>query len=162
DERTDVYALGVILYEILCGDVPFDDEEPVGVITRVLTETPPPPSLKNPSAPRALEALALRLLEKKPERRITIPQIRAHVQNYIEGIGVDYRPATFAASLLWIGTAVVLFAFLVWYLTGRSIASVLALGPPAVLNAVGWFVLVIALGYPLWGEYLGFQQSRVE
>jgi serine/threonine protein kinase len=163
DERTDVYSLGVILYEILCGEVPFDDEEAVRIITRVLTEAPRRPSQKNPLAPLALEALALRLLEKKPERRtITIPQIRAHVQNYIEGIGVDYRPAPFAASLLWIVTAVVLFAFLVWYLTGRSIASVLALGPPAVLNAVGWFVLVVALGYPLWGEYLSLQQRRVE
>jgi hypothetical protein len=163
DERTDVYALGVILYEILCGEVPFDDEDPVRTIARVLTETPPRPSQKNPSAPRALEALALRLLEKQAERRtITIPQIRAHVQNYIEGIGVDYRRASIGASLLWIVAAVVLFAFLVWYLTGRSIASVLALGPPAVLNAVGWFVLVVALGYPLWAEYLNLQQARVE
>jgi hypothetical protein len=163
DERTDVYSLGVILYEILCGDVPFDDEEPIRILTRVLTETPPRPSQKNPSAPLALEALALRLLEKEPERRtITIPRIRAHVQNYIEGIGVDYRPASFGASLLWIVAAVVLFAFLVWYLTGRSIASVLALSPPAVLNAVGWFVLIVALGYPLWAEYLSLQQGRVE
>jgi hypothetical protein len=163
DERTDVYALGVILYEILCGEVPFDGDEAIRIITRVLTEAPPRPSQKNPSAPLTLEALALRLLEKNPERRtITIPQIRTHVQNYIEGIGVDYRPASFGASVLWIVAAVVLFAFLVWYLTGRSIASVLALGPPAVLNAVGWFVLVVALGYPLWAEYLGLQQRRVE
>jgi hypothetical protein len=117
----------------------------------MLTEAPLPPSQKNPAAPLALEALALRLLEKKPERRtITIAQIRGHVHNYIEGIGVDYHRAPLAASLLWVVAALVLFAFLVWYLTGRSIATVLALGPPAVLNAVGWFVLVIALGYPLW------------
>src|SRR5262249_7829291 len=73
-----------------------------------------------------------------------------------------YRPASLTASLVWILGALVLFAFLVWYLTGRSIATVLALGPPAVLNAVGWFVLVVAFGYPLWAAYSAFQQNRVQ
>jgi len=48
----------------------------------------------------------------------------------------------------------------VWYLTGQSIVSVLAIAPPALLNAVGWFLLVLALGYPLWAAYGALRQHR--
>src|SRR5690606_26509017 len=64
DERTDVYALGVILYEILCGEVPFDSDDPVHVLGRLVAEAPRPPSQVDASTPLALEALTLRLLEK--------------------------------------------------------------------------------------------------
>jgi hypothetical protein len=55
-----------------------------------------------------------------------------------------------------------LFAFLVWYLTGQSIANVVTLGPPAVLNAVGWFLLVVGVGYPLWAQRWALRLSRRE
>ncbi len=163
DERTDVYALGVILYEILCGDVPFDDDDPVVIMRRLLTEEPRPPSSVAASVPLPLEALALRLLEKDPARRtLTIPQIRAHVQNYIEGTAGDYRRESLWSPLVWSAGALFLFAFLVWYLTGQSAAKVLALGPPAVLNATGWFLLVAALGYPLWAAARAISEARRE
>lgn len=163
DERADVYALGIILYEILCGDVPFDDEDPRQTLKRVLAEAPRAPSKINPATPLALETLALRLLEKDPDRRTpTIQQIRTHVQDYIEGIGRDFRRESLWTNGMWIVGALGLFAFLVWYLTGQSIASVVALAPPAVLNAVGWFLVVMALGYPLWAAFFSFRQSRIE
>jgi serine/threonine protein kinase/uncharacterized membrane protein YidH (DUF202 family) len=163
DDRTDVYALGVILYEILCGQVPFDDDEPHVTVQRVLTEAPRRPSSINSATPLALEALALRLLEKDPDKRnIGIPDIVAHVHNYIEGIGRDYRRESLFGTLAFGVGAVLLFAFLVWYLTGQSIGKVLTLGPPAVLNSIGWFLLVLALGYPLWAAARAFRQSRSE
>lgn len=161
DERTDLYSLGAMLYEILCGQVPFDHEDPTVVVRRVILENPKPPSSIDPSVPSALETLVMRLLAKEPEdRALPLRDVRAHVQNYIDGIARDYRGEALWSSAAWSAGALVLFAFLVWYLTGQSIATVLAVGPPAVLNAVGWFLLVLAAGYPLWAASTAWRVSR--
>lgn len=162
DERADLYALGVILYEILCGQVPFDDDDPARLFARLRQETPRRPSEIEPSTPLALEALALQLLDKDPERRPAIPQIREHVQNYIEGIGRDYRRPSLWTNVSWSLGGLALFAFLVWYITGQSIAALFVLTPPTVLNAVGWFLLVVALGYPLWAAPKAFALTRAD
>ena len=161
DERTDIYSLGVILYEILCGQVPFEETEPVQLLTRLVSEAPRPPSQIARSTPLALEALVLRLLEKDPERRdVGIARIRAHVQDYIEGIGHAYRRESLWTNALWLFGALGLFAFLVWYLTGQSVATVVALTPSAVFDSVGWLLVVMAAGYPLWGANTSFRISR--
>ena len=159
NERSDIYALGVILYEILCGRLPFDDEDPTRLLAQMLSEQPPRPTEFNPATPLALETIALRLLEKDVERRtLTIAQIRTHVQNYIEGIGRDYRPESFWGNALWMAGAMSVFAFLVWYLTGQTIAALFVLAPATVFNAVGWFFVVVAFGCPLWAGYLAFRR----
>jgi serine/threonine protein kinase len=161
DGRADIYSLGVILYEILCGQVPFEHDDPHVTIQRVIADPPMRPSEISAGVPAALEALTLRLLVKNPEQRsLTIPQIRTYVQNYIEGIARQYERESFMSSIASSASALVLFAFLVWYLTGQSIAKVLVLGPPAVLNAVGWFLLVLALGYPVWATATLFRLGR--
>jgi serine/threonine protein kinase len=163
DERADFYALGVILYEILCGEVPFDADDANKLLVRLLTEKPRPPSQIDPTTPIALEVLVLRLLEKEPERRsISIHQIRSRVQDYIEGIGHEYRRESLWTNALWLVGALGLFAFLVWYLTGQSVAAVIALTPPLVFNALGWLLVVIAVGYPLWGATSTFRTSRID
>ncbi len=161
DQRSDVYSLGAILYEILCGEVPFEDDDAHRMLRRVLTEEPRPPSAINPAAPHALETVAMRLLEKDPARRtLTLPQIRGQIQDYIEGIGRDYRVGTLWSNVLWTTGALSLFAFLVWYLTGESISALFALAPTTVLNAVGWFLVILALGTPLWSAYVALRVRR--
>jgi serine/threonine protein kinase len=163
DERSDLYSLGVMLYEILCGQVPFDHEDATVVVRRVILENPKPPSTHDAQVPPALETLVMRLLAKEPQdRALPLPEVRAHVQNYIDGIARDYRAESLLRNVVWTAGAVVLFAFLVWYLTGQSIATVLAIGPPAVLNAVGWFLLVLSAGYPLWAVSTALRVTRRE
>ncbi len=69
DARTDIYATGVILYEMLTGRVPFDADTPMAVLTQHLYEPPPPLLRLNPSLPVIVEATVLRALAKDPADR---------------------------------------------------------------------------------------------
>ena len=65
----DVYALGIVMYEMLTGRTPFDGDTPVAVAMQHIQDTPVPPSELNPSIPQALEDIIMRCLEKIPEMR---------------------------------------------------------------------------------------------
>jgi len=71
DGRADLYSLGVVLYEMCTGKVPFHDENPMTVMMMHMTEDPPPPSRLNPQIPGGLEKVILRLLEKDREDRFS-------------------------------------------------------------------------------------------
>jgi pimeloyl-ACP methyl ester carboxylesterase len=68
-ERSDLYALGCLLYEMVCGRPPFVDANPTAVIAQHLNAAPAAPSSHEPDVPPALEDLILRLLEKSPDAR---------------------------------------------------------------------------------------------
>lgn len=65
----DVYALGIVMYEMLTGRTPFDGDTPVAVAMQHIQDVPVPPSELNPSIPQALEDIIMRSLEKIPEMR---------------------------------------------------------------------------------------------
>ena len=66
---TDIYSIGVILFEMLCGRVPFDGENAVAIAMKQVGEEPPVPSSINPSVSPALDAIVLKALAKDPAQR---------------------------------------------------------------------------------------------
>src|SRR3954470_7245354 len=68
-EPSDLYSIGIILYELLTGRVPFDGESAVTIALKQVNERPVPPSMINPAVTPELEAVVLRALEKDPARR---------------------------------------------------------------------------------------------
>jgi len=69
DEHTDVYSLGIVLFELLTGGVPFSGDNFVAVAMKHINETPPPVSTLRPEVPPRLDAAVARALAKRPEDR---------------------------------------------------------------------------------------------
>ncbi|MBK9714885.1 MAG: SUMF1/EgtB/PvdO family nonheme iron enzyme [Kouleothrix sp.] len=69
DARTDLYAAGVVLYELVTGRVPFDSDTPMAVLTKHVYEPPPPARSLNPDVAPAVEALLQKALSKDPNAR---------------------------------------------------------------------------------------------
>jgi serine/threonine protein kinase len=67
--QSDIYSLGVILYEMLTGSVPFHDSSPAALALQHMTLEPPPPRQQNPKLGRAIESVLLKALRKDPAER---------------------------------------------------------------------------------------------
>ena len=78
DHRTDIWALGAILHRLIAGSVPFEAEDSIACLQRVISDPPTPLRERCPAAPPALEAIVLRCLEKDVDRRM--PSVAALAQ----------------------------------------------------------------------------------
>jgi serine/threonine-protein kinase len=86
DQRADIFAMGVVLYEILTGQHPFDAPTVLGVILATQTRIPKPPRSLSPSCPLLLEDLCLAMLSKDPEQRPeSAERVAAEAEAFLEG-----------------------------------------------------------------------------
>ena len=69
DQRTDLYSLGIVFYEVVTGNLPFAGESPNALLKKHLAETPAPPTAINPNVTLELEAAILKMMAKKPADR---------------------------------------------------------------------------------------------
>jgi len=98
DGRADIYSLGIVLYEMLAGRVPFDDENPLTVAYRQVRDDPVPPSMIVPGIPPAMEAIVMKALAKNPANRYqTAQEFKADLLRFLEGMPVSATPVMPAA-----------------------------------------------------------------
>nr|HID13905.1 hypothetical protein [Anaerolineae bacterium] len=90
DERADIYSLGVVLYQLVTGRLPFGADTPLGIVLKHINEPLPPPTALNPDLPAGIEAVIMRALAKDPgDRYQTAKEFAADLQRAMAGQSIE-------------------------------------------------------------------------
>ncbi len=158
DGRVDLYALGVMLYEMVSGARPFDAESRVQLLGMVASKPPPPLSERFPQLgiPPNVEAIAMRLLEKSPDKRFaSADEVLAALDEALTALDraagrASAVPADLETTRAAIGEAATIYAQNQLPASATSMPTVrpptvVRRGPPLTLLATGGLLLIAGL-----------------
>src|ERR671937_189733 len=101
DPRSDLYSIGVVLYEMLTGSVPFTGDTPLEIAMKHLSTVPKQPSAKRPEVPHDLDLVALRALAKNPDDRYaSADEMDDDLARVAKGLGVSDETEEAATMVL--------------------------------------------------------------
>ena len=101
DQRTDIYSLGVILYQMLGGRVPFTGATPVAIAIKQTMEEPPPITEMNPALPHGVVAVIMQALAKKPDQRYaTAGELAQALRSAMPQKYQDHQPQSSTSKLV--------------------------------------------------------------
>ncbi|HZQ66487.1 MAG TPA: Stk1 family PASTA domain-containing Ser/Thr kinase [Gaiellaceae bacterium] len=164
DARSDLYSLGIVLYEMLTGKVPYTGDAPVEIAMKHLTAVPDPPSKLRPDVPHDLDAIVMRALAKDPEQRYSsAEEMDADLARVARGVAVSQKTEEAMTQVL-AGAGATTAATMVT--RPRTVTAPPAYRPPAPYyeetarrrSIWPWLLGVLAVAIAAIGGYLIYQK----